>query len=84
MELWPEVPLVGCSLAAPGDAEWLAGAGAGPDRLVIWPSCELQGVGPASDSGEEVTLGIVFKIHWLNIGYRPFVYIPVRNQFFFD
>jgi hypothetical protein len=84
VELWPQVPGVCGSRAFAGDAEGLAGAASGPDGLVIRPSCDLQGVAPASDSCEKVTLRVVFKIHWLNIGYRPFVHISVRNQFFFD
>jgi hypothetical protein len=65
----PEMPLVGCSLSFAGDAEGLAGAASGPDGLVVRPSCELKRPAPASDSCEKVTLRVVFKIHWLNIGY---------------
>jgi hypothetical protein len=62
IELGPEVALVGKSGSLSGGAEWLAGAGAGPDGLVVGPSCETEGVGPDADPGEEVALGVALKV----------------------
>jgi hypothetical protein len=42
--LWPKMPFVVERFAFAGRAEWLAGAGAGPDFSVIGPSGEAQGV----------------------------------------
>ena len=41
-EYWPEVALVCFATLLPGLTEWLAGTGAGPDRLVVWPSGKSQ------------------------------------------
>jgi hypothetical protein len=58
----PEVTLVGKSCSLSGGAEWLAGAGAGPDGPVVGPSCETEGVGPDADTGEEVALGVALEV----------------------
>jgi hypothetical protein len=62
MELGPEVALVGKSCSLAGGAERLAGAGAGPDGLVVGPSCKTEGVGPDADPGEEVALGVALEV----------------------
>jgi hypothetical protein len=67
MKLGPEVTLVGKSCSLSGGAEWLAGAGAGPDGPVVGPSCETEGVGPDADTGEEVALRELAKIVGSNI-----------------
>jgi hypothetical protein len=57
-ELGPEMPLVLDPLSLPGDGEWLAGAGSGPDRPVLGPSRKLEGEIPSCDPGEEVTSSV--------------------------
>jgi hypothetical protein len=62
VERGPKVPLVSkpCSFAC--RAERLTGTGASPDRAVVGPSGEAQGVGPDSDTGEEVDLGVSAQV----------------------
>jgi hypothetical protein len=55
-KLGPEVSLVRFAFPPPRRAERLAGAGAGPDGPIVWPPSEAQGIGPSSDSCEEVAL----------------------------
>jgi hypothetical protein len=43
-------------------AEGLAGARACPNRSVIGPAGESQGVGPSADAGEEVALSVSIEI----------------------
>jgi hypothetical protein len=42
-ELGPEVTLIGCTFLSTGDAEGLAGTGAGPDGEISGPGGELEG-----------------------------------------
>jgi hypothetical protein len=42
--------------------EWLAGATAGPDWSIFWPSCEPESVRPSADPCEEMTLLISNKV----------------------
>jgi hypothetical protein len=44
VELWPEMALIIEPSALACCAEGLAGTGACPDRSIVWPSCEPQGV----------------------------------------
>ncbi len=62
IELGPEVALVGKSGSLSGGAEGLAGAGAGPDGPVVGPSCKTEGVGPDTDTGEEVALRVTLEV----------------------
>ena len=57
VEVGPEVPWIVCTGAFSRDRERLAWAGAGPDGSVVGPPGEAEGVGPAADPGEEMTLG---------------------------
>jgi hypothetical protein len=52
----PEVPGVLDAPVPPGIGEGLAGARAGPDRHMVWPACEAEGIRPAANSREEVAL----------------------------
>lgn len=63
----PEVTLVGLAFPLPGDAERLAGAGAGPDGAIVRPSGETKGTGPSSDAGEEVALSEASQVGRSNI-----------------
>ena len=81
----PEVPLVVEACLLSGGAERLAGAGAGPDRSVVGPSCSPQGVAPYADPGEEVALVKRMKFVMSNVTDVPLVYftwcdVPRRNQ----
>jgi hypothetical protein len=49
-------------------AEGLAWATTRPNRSVVRPSGESEGVGPATDPGEEVALGKSSEIVWLDVG----------------
>jgi hypothetical protein len=59
--------LVGGAEPAAGIAKWLARAGAGPDRAILGPAGELEGKRPATDTGEEMALGVFPQISGLNI-----------------
>jgi hypothetical protein len=52
------MPFVVERFAFAGRAEWLARAGAGPDFAVVGPIGEPERIGPDTDSGEEMTLGV--------------------------
>jgi hypothetical protein len=84
--LGPQVTLVCVSFPLSGGGKWLAGTGAGPDRSVVGPACELKGVVPAADAREQVNPGKSANVIWFDIGNAPRVYLarrdePVRNQF---
>jgi len=67
MEVRPEVPLVVEPLALARRAERLAGAGAGPDRAVVGPSGEAEGVAPDADPCEEMALSESVEVIRSNI-----------------
>lgn len=50
----PQMPLVRCSSAFPGDAERLAWTASGPNGKVCWPASEPERVVPESDASEGV------------------------------
>jgi hypothetical protein len=56
VEVGPEVTGVVCSGTFARDRERLAGTRSCPDRPVVRPLGETEGVGPAPDPGEEVAL----------------------------
>jgi hypothetical protein len=56
------VAFVIARLAFAGGAEWLAGARTCPNRSVIGPSGETQGVAPSTDAGEEMALGVASEV----------------------
>jgi hypothetical protein len=76
----PEVALVCLSFAFARKAERLAGAAAGPDGPVGWPSGESQGKRPSANSGEKVALGVSKEVGWFNICNRALINITRRNQ----
>jgi len=59
--------------------ERLAGGRPSPERLVCWYSCKLKGVGPSSDSREEVTLCVSIEFLWFDLSDAPFVNIALRQ-----
>src|SRR5581483_1005058 len=58
----PKVTLVIGRLAFAGGGEGLAGTTAAPNRSVVGPSGETQGIAPAADDGEEVALRVAAKV----------------------
>jgi hypothetical protein len=76
----PEVAFVGLRSAFAGDAEGLAGAGAGPEGPVVRPSSKSSCKGPAADPGEEVALGVAGEVVGSNIGDAPGVDVARRDQ----
>jgi hypothetical protein len=80
MEGWPEVPPVSVAFSETDDRKRLTGAWTGPDGFVVTPSSETQGVGPSSDSSEEMDLREPFEIGGLNINDAPFVHEAVSDQ----
>lgn len=79
MEVRPQVPLVSkpSSLACLG--ERLARTGTGPNRSIIWPACSAQGIGPNTNTGEEVALGVGLEVVGVNIFNAPFINITRCN-----
>ena len=71
--------LVGFTLALSCGRERLAGAGACPKRSVIRPSCEASCVGPASDAGEEMALGVSLDVVGSDINDAPFINVARCN-----
>jgi hypothetical protein len=67
VEVGPEVAGIVCSSSFACDRERLAGARASPNRSVVWPPGEAEGVAPPADPGEEVALGEACEVHRLNI-----------------
>jgi hypothetical protein len=52
----PKMARIGGAIAFPGGREWLTGATPAPDSAVVRPSGKSEGVTPAADAGEEMTL----------------------------
>jgi hypothetical protein len=80
-QLGPQVALVCFSALTTGDTERLARATSGPNWNVSWPTGELQGVSPSSDSGEEVALGVSSEVSGLNVTDTSGVDMAVGDQF---
>jgi hypothetical protein len=59
---WPEMSLVCFSCALSGDRERLARTAPSPDRPVVGPSGELEGVLPAADACEVV---LANSVNWV-------------------
>jgi hypothetical protein len=82
-EVWPEMPLVVESVpAAAGTAEGLAGTRASPHRLVVGPTRKTQGVGPAADASEEVTLLEAAEVSWFDALDWPLIDHTLWNHAF--
>jgi hypothetical protein len=80
----PEVPLVGEAFSLARRAERLAGAGAGPDGVVIGPSGKAEGVAPDTDPREEMALSEIAEISSLNGDDRSSVNNSIRDMPFLD
>jgi hypothetical protein len=80
----PKVPLVSKPIAFACRAERLARTGTGPDGAVVTPSGKAQRIGPETNPGEKVTLGISGKVVWCDIFNAPGVHIASHNVTFHD
>jgi hypothetical protein len=67
----PEMALVGNAPPCTSGAEWLTGATACPNRSILGPSGKAQGVAPATESREKVTLNKSVKITCADILDAP-------------
>lgn len=76
----PEVAVVGGAKSSAGGAKGLARATTCPNRSVIGPSGESEGVAPDADSGEKMTLNISSKVFNSDISNAPFVYVAGRDM----
>lgn len=77
--------MVGPTFALPGSREGLAGARTCPNRSVVGPVGESEGVGPAPDAGKEMGVSIGSDIVGRDLRNGAFVHVarrdlPVRNQ----
>ena len=63
----PEVTFILKACSDAGRAERLAGAGAGPDFVIIGPAGKPEGVAPDPDSGEEMALPVSSQVVRSNI-----------------
>jgi hypothetical protein len=54
-------------LSLAGGTEGLAGTRACPNRSVVGPSGEPEGVGPSGNAGEEVALGVATEVVGLDL-----------------
>jgi hypothetical protein len=72
------VAFIGGAESSAGAKERLARATTCPNRSVIGPSGESEGVTPDADSGEKMALNIWSKVFWRDIFNAPFVYITWR------
>jgi hypothetical protein len=76
----PEVALVRFAEPLAGAREGLTGARACPNRSVIGPAGETQGIGPPSDSGKEVLLCVSSEFMRSDIDDAPFVHVAVGDE----
>jgi hypothetical protein len=81
----PQVPGVLDAPVPPGIGERLAGARAGPDRHIVGPPCEAEGIGPAADARKEVPLRVVPQVIGLDGTDVPPVdappwYVPISGK----
>ena len=58
----PEMARIRSAHLLTDGAEWLAGAGTGPYRFIVWPAGETQGEAPSANPGEEMALGELNKV----------------------
>jgi hypothetical protein len=79
-ELGPEVPVVGSAFSLPGDAEGLAGAGAGPGGAIVRPCSTSKSVRPQAEAGEEVALRVSTQIDRRHVADAAFVDIARHNK----
>jgi hypothetical protein len=79
-EIGPEVSAVFRPFFRTRTAEGLAGARAGPDGHVVWPTGKPQRVRPSADPGEEVALGVSVKVVSMYILDFPVVHVARGDE----
>jgi hypothetical protein len=84
VELGPQVPLVHFALSLAGARKRLAWAASSPNPNIVWPPCELEGIGPSADPGEEVALLVSLKLMAAHLPYVPLVNVALWYQVRFD
>jgi hypothetical protein len=80
VELWPQVPLVHFALSLAGARKRLAWAASSPNANIVWPPCELEGIWPAADPGEEMALLVSLKLMAAHLPYVPLVNVAFWYQ----
>lgn len=75
LEMGPEVSLVGFAFAVADRRERLAGTRTCPNRSIVGPAGDPEGVGPSADAGKEVALSISSQVSWSDIFNRSFIYV---------
>lgn len=83
-ETRPEMPLVSSPFSFACLAERLARTAAGPNVMVVCPTCQPEGVTPAADAGEEMTLLVSDEINGSDVFNGSVIYISVRDHARFD
>ena len=83
---WPKMAGIGAAKIGTRRTEGLTRTTARPNRSVIWPSRESEGEAPATNSGEEVALGVSREISGVECLDVAFINVSlgdqaVRNQF---
>ncbi|MNJ48226.1 hypothetical protein D3C77_434150 [compost metagenome] len=79
-ERWPQVARIIKPISLACRGERLARTGTGPNRSIIWPAGATKGVGPNTDTGEEVALGVRLEVIRVNILDRSFVDVAWRDM----
>jgi hypothetical protein len=74
------VAFIGGAESGAGARERLARATTCPNRSVIGPSGESEGVAPDADSGEKMALNIWSKVFCCDIFNAPFVHVTWRDM----
>jgi hypothetical protein len=76
----PEVSIISGAFLGTGCTKGLTRATACPNRSVLGPSGEAQGVTPAAKSGEEMALNKSGKVTGANILDAPCIYFTLGNM----
>jgi hypothetical protein len=76
----PEMASVCCPETFACNREGLAGRRPAPDRPVLRPPCETQGVGPSENAAEEVALGEASEVIRGNVSDASFVDFAIWHQ----
>lgn len=83
-EIRPQVSFVSLSQAFASAAKRLAWATAGPDGSVNGPAGDLEGIGPAGNSGKEMALVESHQVSWPNVEDAARINSAFRDELFFD
>lgn len=76
----PEMPLVAEAKLLSCCGETLTGAASGPHWSVVGPSCKSQGMTPAADSREPVTLRVSSDIFRLHVSNASFIHVSLGDK----